>query len=142
MVRSNSIISSCDIDFLIFHHSYWIKRSNFPKFKRGQNAVEKFWISNDEAQILKFNKSCQLQNFNCLSESFVGVIAWTNLSLQDINLGRVFNFRCGCVLPACTSFITTELSNLKWITWPKLRWDSILSAFALSIHSTFLKLLL
>jgi hypothetical protein len=34
-------------------------------------------------------------------------------------MGRVFNFRYGCVCESRTSYITTKLSNLKWQTRPK-----------------------
>ncbi len=56
--------------------------------------------------------------------------------LAGQNLGWVFNFRYEHVWTTCTSYITTELPNLKWKTRPKQLLGSLPLAFAL-YHITF-----
>jgi hypothetical protein len=53
------------------------------------------------------------------------------LYLAGQNLGRVFNFRYGCVGTTCTSYITMKLPNLNWKTRPKHLLDYLPLAFVL-----------
>jgi hypothetical protein len=64
------------------------------------------------------------------SQSTLG-LPMDKLKLRGLNLGRVFNYRCGHASTLISTCTSSKQPNLKLKTWPKTILCSLLIAFAL-----------